>query len=594
MNKTANKNPFITCKSSMFSKLFHKGQFEIPWHQRKYDWRKDHVLDLLRDIDESVQQKSECYFLGSVMLVEKEEGVWEINDGQQRMVTFSLICACLSRLFLKEKERHNEALALRVVFDLDENHMERLSNADNFTPRLIPPRDDQSRYNLMVRGKDIGTNGRLTDAWREIEKVVSSMGLDKATSFLDFLLNRVEVACLYIPKEKVDPNAVFETINYRGKQLEDFDLIRNDLYSYFSGEESINRRDTVHDNLERMKTQIGSATKSAQYSRCYFQCQYGFLPKKSFYRKTRNEIRTETQKVVERRGRFSDYAYDLVNDFTSREQVELFRLLANPDAHNSFIEGFSRDSKTGNSPRGLWILLDEMSRYSVVQPMVFALLCRYLKESNNTKKKKTARFVYKNIKKIASLVMRTAFVSKFEPSHFESEFSTFAQRIWSVKSLEDINIDIFLKECDNSNEGVMDDDKFKKKAEYLTMDGQKAKFFLLSLNHSLQQDRDIINGSKCTVEHVLPQSDRHWGGWRKFEDPGDWVRKFGNLTLLGPSDNKSGDVENKDFAKKKQFLHRSAIKISQEIAHRNDWSPSEIEKRQKKLVGIATQVWSFS
>ncbi len=175
----SDKNPFVSCESWVFSKLFHTGKFQVPWHQRHYDWKKEHVLNLLRDIDEAVQQRRECYFLGSVMLVEKDNGLWEINDGQQRMVTFSLICAYLSRLFHKENESRDEGYALRVIFNLDVSHSENLSNADDLQPRLLPPRDDKTRYNLMIRGKSIGTNGKLTTAWREIDAFVSPMGLEK-------------------------------------------------------------------------------------------------------------------------------------------------------------------------------------------------------------------------------------------------------------------------------------------------------------------------------------------------------------------------------------------------------------------------------
>ena len=589
---SSDKNPFVRCESWVFSKLFHTGKFRVPWHQRHYDWKKEHVSDLLRDIDEAVQQGRECYFLGSVMLVQKNNNLWEINDGQQRMVTFSLICAYLSRLFHKENESRCEGYALRVIFNLNDSHLENLSDADDLEPRLLPPRDDKTRYNLMIRGKSIGTNGKLTTAWREIDSFVSAMGLEKSKTFLDFLLNRVEIACLYIPEEHVSPNSVFETINCRGKQLEDFDLIRNDLYSYLSSEKSQARRDTAHENIERIRAQISNDKKAADYFRCYFQCRYGFLPKGSFYRITRQKIRLKSDK----RERPSDYVFDLIDDFSSKEHVDLFRLIISPDSNSRFIEGFSRDSRTQKSIRGLSILLHELNNYTVVQSMTFAFLCRYLKESDSQKKKWTAKFVYKSIRSITSFVMRTAFVvAKFEPSHFESEFSAFAEKIWSARSLDDLNIESFLRECDNSNEGIMNDSKFRDKASGLEMKSNpKTKTFLVGLNHYNQQDRDIINSKKCTVEHIFPRSSQHWPGWKNFQgDSEGWPDRLGNLTLLGESDNKPGDSANQSFANKKQFLSRSAINLNREISDKDSWSPAEIERRQKKLAKLATKVWDF-
>lgn len=593
MNNT-NKDTVIDCKSMIFSELFYKGRFEIPWHQRHYDWEKEHVSDLLRDIDEAIQQDRKCYFLGSIMLVKKSNNLWEINDGQQRMVTFSLICASICRLF-QGKDTHLEALTLRVSFDLDTNHNKRLSNADDLTPRLTPPRDDKTGYNLMIRGKSIGTNGKLTTAWKEIDAFVSAMDLEKAKKFLDFLLNNVEVACLYIPKEKVDPNSVFETINCRGKHLEDFDLIRNDLYSYFSNEKQA-RQDTVHDSIERIRTQVGSDKRAADYSRCYFQCKYGFLPKSSFYRQTRNKIRQNSNTLVgkKKKKKPSDYTFELIEDFASKEKIDLFCRIASPDANSSFIEGFSRDSKT--KVRGLSILLHELKKYTVAQPIVFALLCRYLKESDTRKKKQTAGIVHKHIKRLTSFIMRTAFVAKFEPSHFEREFSEFARQIWSLNSLKNLNTKEMLEECDDGNEGIIEDSKFIDKLTNLEIKSQKAKVFLIGLNNYEQTDRDIINAANCTVEHILPSSPKHWKGWKGFDkqDHKDWVHRLGNLTLLGQSDNKPGDKPNGSFSNKKQFLRRSAIKLNKEIVERNDWSPLEIKTRQEKLSKLAATVWNFN
>ena len=192
----------ISSKPMTFSKLFYEGLFSVPWHQRKYDWKREHVQDLLHDINEAVKGKRPCYFLGSIMLVEKGDKHWEINDGQQRMITFSLVCARLCRLFSQQNPAPlptvHETMALRIIFDLDENSTATLSESDNFKPRITPPRDDLSRYHLMIRGKNIGANGKLTIAWQEIDSFISAMGQQQADAFFRFLTQKIEVAYLTV------------------------------------------------------------------------------------------------------------------------------------------------------------------------------------------------------------------------------------------------------------------------------------------------------------------------------------------------------------------------------------------------------------
>lgn len=590
-------NTVIDTKSMVFSRLYYTGKFEVPWHQRRYDWKKEHVSELLHDLDEAVSENRRCYFLGAVMLLAKQGDSWQINDGQQRMVTISLICACLCRLFSEVSDSLREARALRLLFDLDENSTEQFCNADRLTPRLTPPRDDKTRYNQLIRGKSIGANGNLTLAWQEIDNFVAGMGMEKACSFFDFLIQKVEVACLYIPTD-VDPNSVYETINSRGKPLDDLDLIRNYLYSYFNDESEKARRETVNDSLERVRVQLRDDTKITDYARCYFQCRYGFLPKGSLYRETRKKIRVDAESRSSGERTPADYVYELVDDFSRKEHVELFRIIATPSSGDSFIEKFHTHSNKTTAVRNLFIFLKELQTYKVTQPVVFALLSHYINESDGRKQRRLAKSIHSKMKQFTSFVMRTAFVSpKFEPSHFESEFSNQAETIKANPSIYEYDIPFyeFLKECDVGY-GILDDNKFVERMKSQEMrDAKKIKRFLFGLNYDLQSDSEVINEYRCTIEHILPKAERHWPGWKGFEgqNPLDWIHRIGNLTLLGQYDNKPGDSENRNFPRKKVGYGRSAIALTSVLDQYADWSPDELNTRQMKLVQQAVKVWSF-
>ena len=96
----------ITATSTTFFRLFCTGRFTVPWHQRHYDWQSDHVDELLHDFADAITAERRCYFLGTVILVQSVPGHWRINDGQQRMVTLSLICARLLRMFNNHNDSH--------------------------------------------------------------------------------------------------------------------------------------------------------------------------------------------------------------------------------------------------------------------------------------------------------------------------------------------------------------------------------------------------------------------------------------------------------------------------------------------------------
>src|SRR3989339_2210544 len=77
--------------------LMGKEKYRIPRYQRPYSWTIDEVSDLWNDLKEK-----ESVFLGSfVFNYEKynEDGFVEVIDGQQRLITLTILMAVLRDLY---------------------------------------------------------------------------------------------------------------------------------------------------------------------------------------------------------------------------------------------------------------------------------------------------------------------------------------------------------------------------------------------------------------------------------------------------------------------------------------------------------------
>ena len=590
----------IGAEALLFSEMFHKGRFRVPWHQRYYDWSEKDVRALLLDIEEAVKEKRRCYFVGAVIVVEAEPGIWEINDGQQRMVTVSLICAALCRRFAEEThDSQREGLALRMLFDLYSVGVWSLEKAEGYEPRIEPPLNDKARFRQIIRGNTIGTNGKLTTAWRVIDEFLGATNDgSRWEEYFDYICEHLEVACLSVPRE-IDPNAVFETINCRGKPLDALDLIRNFIYSYFNDRNEAQRRATVHQNLERIRgvfPNTKSASKAEDYVRCRMQCRFGFLPKDGFYRDVRRTVRKEAA-MPHSRNRPSDLVFALAQDISRPEDLELYRRLTVPTASPEFMKEFEARSRTTRSPRNLTAFLRELKGYSVTHTLVFALMAKYVHEADSRKKPRIAKLVNKNLSRLASFVLRTAFVApKFEPSHFEKHFADFAAEISRSRGVPNEEFAEFLRDRDRSEHNVLDDGNFETFMVTAHMRGNpKIKSLLLGINRIGRPDAVLLSEAHCSVEHVLPTGHEHWNGWLEFGqvDPGDWIHRIGNLTLMGRADNTPGGRFNGSFEKKVEVYKESSVAITREIAKRNSWSPAEVENRQRSMAKQAVSVWSF-
>ncbi len=582
----------ITSEVLLVSKLFKKGRFTVPWHQRYYDWTVEQVIELLLDLKEALDEQRPSYFLGSIMLVDSET-VWEINDGQQRLITLSMLFSAFSRRFAKQRKTDaaRELRALEMVFDRPEAAFTNLDDADRDAPRIEPPRQDRSRFTQIIRGHNIGTNGKLTSAWNEIDVFVRAMGQRENRAFFDFLIGKVEIGILYVPQTE-DANTVFEALNGRGKQLDDVDLIRNHLYSYFADPADSERRATVHEQLESILATIRSTTRSQEYFRCFFQCYYGYIQKKRFYRDTRGKIRDSF-----RRQRGDNYVYKLVDELAKPAAVELFRTITASNPSAELLNAFVAASATSRHKRNLPIFIQELQGYKVVHPLMFALL-RTFTLADSQHRSTVARAVHRCLGDLSSFVMRISFCeSKFEPSRFEPAFANSARRIMASNNLVDLSIHNDLEECDDLQ--IMDDARFVSRLMEVKMtDLRRAKRLLFGINAHKDREAAALDYRGCSVEHVLPRSHTYWPRWTGFLAQGtdlqDWVSRIGNLTLLGDSGNFGRSRFNSDFKAKKQVFEVSPFAMTRMIARQEDWTPEAIRSRSVELARMAAQVWSFS
>lgn len=582
--------PRITSKTRFLSRVLYSGRFRVPWHQRHYDWTTQEVDDLLHDLKDALDAGKTCYFLGSIMLLEASgDEPQRINDGQQRLITFSLMMSAFCRRFHEQQpvDTAREKMALEVLFDRSRNQFSRLEDAPQYTSRIVAPRNDRPAFTQIICGSDIGSNGPLMMAWRKINRFVSSMDRETRERLFDFLLNRVEVSVLTVPTD-VDANRVFETLNARGKNLSETDLIRNLLYSHFSAADDKERKNNVHNSLQSigliLKANI-NRTITSQYFRCYLQCYYGFLPEKRFYREFSNKA-----ELTIRGDDASDKAYELVQGLGRQDNIQLFRTIHSAKP-SSALEG---RLPAISGKRDLTVLLEELKIYSVAHPLCYALLHRYIVE--NKDRRKAGTMVSRSLKNLNAFIMRSVFVTtSYRPSKVAKRLVDCAQRVFTATNLESLDITDDLERADASV-GVLEDSSFIEKMTDMRMaNNSKALRYLFGINAHEEKGADALRISGCSVEHVLPESPKHWPGWLGFEDvnPADWIYRAGNLVVLSQNENRGDEMFNASFANKSPGLAKSPLLMARTAADHEEWTPNVIKKRSKQLAVTAARIWTF-
>ena len=381
---------------------------------------------------------------------------------------------------------------------------------------------------------------------------------------------------------------MFETLNARGKPLGHIDLIRNWLFSYFSETDDAARLDTVRANFENAGVILGTKGKKVQeYFRCSLQCRYGFLQDERLYRGFREYFQTAVSE-----GEPSDYAYDLVSGLGRRDSIELFRTI---------ISGKASPALEGRLPkitgkRDLTVLLGELQRYKVSHPICFALLHRFITETDRAKKRAIGGAVARSIKNLSSFIMRGVFVtSTFRPSRIEEALAKCAKTVFNGTDIESLDIMDDLEQSDAFD--VVSDLRFIRRMTEIEMrSNKKALRYLFGINAHQQRGADVLREAQCSVEHVLPQSETYWPGWAGFKDvdPGGWVYRTGNLVVISRRENRGGAEFNANFAAKKRGFSESPLKMARDVAkNHEDWAPGAVAKRSRQLAKVAASIWTF-
>lgn len=191
-------------KTLTISDLFNdenKCKYIIPIYQRNYAWGDDEISSLLQDIKNACEQNQEQdknYYIGSLVVYRRDNGDFEVIDGQQRLTTLTLIMHHLGKLSFRN-----------VSFEHRDESEQALSNLNS---EKLP--------------------SNFSQALKTIKKVIDEWENNK-NEIVKFLLDKVEIIRTEVP-EGTDLNHYFEIMNTRGEQLEKHEVLKARLMKKLS------------------------------------------------------------------------------------------------------------------------------------------------------------------------------------------------------------------------------------------------------------------------------------------------------------------------------------------------------------------------
>lgn len=236
----------IESKDFKIKNIFSRRKYTIPDYQRNYSWTVDEEISIFwDDFVYFLEKGSKSNFFIGPMVFKGEEinsSEFEVIDGQQRLITFSILLSVIISLFNKYKRNDlSDGLKQYLIYKDEKNHEQLVINTIDPHPFF------QKKIFYGQNAKPTKQSEKLIEKARiffdeSIENLLHKFSEDNKKIELlekirDFFFNIDTV--IIVSDDETDAFTIFETINTRGKNLSSLDLLKNYIFKNYPSKTGI-------------------------------------------------------------------------------------------------------------------------------------------------------------------------------------------------------------------------------------------------------------------------------------------------------------------------------------------------------------------
>ena len=551
---------FVKAQVIKIGQLFSdRYRFRLPWFQRAYAWREEHVGRLLSDIFHAMKSENGRYFLGQIRIATsefEETGSVSLIDGQQRLLTLTILFALLRDL--AEDQETKQRAGSAVQFDAGD-----VKDGDG-DYRMVPQPLLEAFFSSFVQEP-----GR---SLRECEDDV--MALSESERLI--LQNRDHLRA-----------QLLEVVPDEEQRAEFMSFVLDDCYILV-----VAVRDPEEAwSMLAVEEETGLDFHSSERTKISL---IGMMPRED--QEEAGRLWGECQSVVD--------ADDLCRLLGFVRTIKLRRRSAKP-VEKDLAQYFKINQN------GLSFLRDEL----LMRARHFAPLKRQAIASGEAQVATAYRLrtlfwleqTYWIPPALYWLSERGGDDLQTPDFFFLLERLAWLLRLAGADPTEQerrfINVisDIDGVESPRTMRTLNIDPKYRSAAlAHLGSRTFYAKHYcaavLQLLTYRLESNPDSVDFSSYTVEHVLPRNPNRAAEWRaEFPtrvDVGNYANRLGNLVLLTPADNQLAAAQ--DYSAKRAIFAESGLALAAGAALAyNAWTPDTIVARTEELIDVLFADWQL-
>lgn len=553
----------------LFSAPFH---FSVPCYQRPYSWTTSEAGQLLEDVLAAAglsgvsEAEEPDYFLGTILLLdgsgadlptgrEREPRMFEIIDGQQRLVTLVILAAVLRDLGT-ERWRWGARNRLDYLIAADATANKQLGA--HFRVEVSAREQSFLENNIQTRGACLNTvdSDGLSDAEERLFKVrehfvreLSSLDEADRRRLTDYLCDQCHFVVVLTPD--IDrAHRLFTVLNERGRSLQRNDILKAELLKGIP-------EDRVADALDEWEN-------AARLLGSRFEVFFSHVF--AIYGRGDAKIIAGVRRTVRDVGGAEAFLRTVVGPLS-----RAYATILNAGDVNLNIDPEMRRYLVylGRLPEGDWA------------PAAILIVHQYADDPER------ARMLLKEIDRLVHLLRILCLGSGKR-----------VRRLFDVMQLIRSRGPV----TPGAGPFALTRDEVRNIGYHLRSmyrrDAQVCKQLLLRLNDELARSTTVLDPKDYSVEHVLPQRPGATSEWRRWfadaEERELCTESLGNLVAVTQKQNDR--ARNQEFSRKREIYRGTdedlpVLAITRDAVEANVWRAEEIRAREAKLLGLIREIW---
>lgn len=568
-------------------RLFKDHEYHIPAYQRDYSWDTEQWEQLWNDLSDFKSIAPEEHFLGPLIVTPAEGGsdTFEVIDGQQRLTTLQIIISIIRDAWIQMGDRShttqgvsvpNKQMTSDLIFSLTP------AVRHNFTPNkylikifrdfVQTPFSDSGRKSFDNREVLLGYayNDRASElvrAYKYFYSRIIALGEEDLRKFEQFFLQKVRLLKVTAGGSS-NAFLLFETLNYRGLELTQTDLVKSYLFSRILIEDAhdhyVNEWDRVIDNIGGKSPDL--------FLRHYLLLYSKKVMKRDIYAEIKGKYKTREQAIA------------FVDDLAK------FSSLYSYLVRETEFEGSNREI--------LNVLFDDLALLNVDTQNIYLLAILYQFYSERTE---VDREKIENAARLSETLSFRWITCGRNAQDLESIYQQAASMVMDEETPEN-NFEEAQKLILDS---LPSDQEFQSNLQNsIIKSNRRGQYILRKIDEWQNGDTSsyvLMDPTKLHLEHIAPQRPSHDSDWKtrmKGElNYREVIYRIGNMMLLRDRINRS--VSNLPFERKlakyesqNKKTRISLPSLSQDVLEYKNWNQDIVLERSKMIAKIGTEVWS--